>query len=113
MVCGAERHVEKEAEKLSGRRESGGEQRLAVVTIAKKMGHAATHETPFARHELTPLAIHHQLQLTLFDYVFLVRIGMNVLSAGPCLHPAEFNENIALKLIRTFVDVCENEGLAV
>jgi hypothetical protein len=56
MVCRAERHVEEEAQKLSGRRESGGEQRLAVVTVAKKMGHAALNETFFARHEHTPLS---------------------------------------------------------
>ena len=36
-----------------------------------------------------------------------------MLPAGPCLHSADFNEDIALKLIRTFVDVCENERLAV
>src|SRR6266487_963477 len=113
MVCRVERHVEEEAKKLSGWRESGGEQRLALVTVAKKMGHAALHETPFTRREHAPLAIHHQLQLTLFDDEFLLRVGMKVLPAGPCLHSADFNENIALKLTRTFVDVCENERPAV
>lgn len=113
MVCRVERHVEEEAKKLSGWRESGGEQRLGLVTVAKKMGHAALHETPFTRREHAPLAIHHQLQLSLFDDEFLVRVGMKVLPAGTCLHSADFNENIALKLTRTFVDVCENERLAV
>jgi hypothetical protein len=113
MVCRVERHVEEEAKKLSGWRESGGEQRLGLVTVAKKMGHAALHETLSPGGEHAPLAIHHQLQLTLFDDEFLVRVGMKVLPAGTCLHSADFNENIALKLTRTFVDVCENERLAV
>jgi hypothetical protein len=113
MVCRVERHVEEEAKKLLGWRESGGEQRLALVTVAKKMGHASLHEKPFTRREHAPLAIHHQLQLALFDNEFLVSVGMKVLPAGPCLHSADFNENIALKHTRTFVDVCENERLAV
>ena len=103
MVCRVERHVEEEAKKLSGWREFGGEQRLALVTVAKKMGHAALYEKPFTRREHAPLAIHHQLQLTLFDDEFLVRVGMKVLPAGPGLHSADFNENIALKLTCAFV----------
>src|SRR6185369_5997354 len=38
---------------------------------------------------------------------------MKVLPSGPDLHSADFNENIALKLIRSFIDVCENKHLAV
>jgi hypothetical protein len=38
---------------------------------------------------------------------------VKVLPAGPGLHPADFKQNVALKLTRTIVDVGENERLAV
>jgi hypothetical protein len=77
------------------------------------MGHPLLHEIPLAGREHVPLAIHHQVQLTLFHDEFLVRVGMKVLPSGPRFHAADFNENIALKLMCSFVDVCENERLAV
>jgi hypothetical protein len=113
MVRRVQRHVEEEAKKLLGWCESGGEHRLALMTVAKEMGHASLHAKPFTWREHAPLAIHHELQLSRFDEKFLVCIGMKVLRAGPCLHSAGFNENIALKLTRTFVYMCENKCLAV
>src|ERR1700694_2064499 len=77
------------------------------------MGHAALNETLIPGDEQSPLAVHHHLQLTLSDGEFLVSFGMKVLPTSPSLHAAGFNEHIALKLSRTFVDVRENEGFAV
>jgi len=113
MVRRVQRHVEEEAKKLLGWREFGGEHRLALMTVAKEMGHSPLHAKPFTWGEQAPLAIRHELQLSPFNEKLLVCIGMEVLPAGACLHSAGFNENIALKLTRAFIDVCENECLAV
>jgi hypothetical protein len=113
MVCRVQRHVEEEAKELLGWRELGGEHRLAFMTVAKEMGYSPLHGKPLTRSEHAPLAIHHKLQLSRFDDELLVCIGMKMLPAGPCLHSAGFNENIALKLTRTFGYVRENECLTV
>jgi hypothetical protein len=65
MVCRVQRHVEEEAKKLLGWREFGGKHRLALMTVAKEMGHAPLHAKPFTWREHAPLAIHHELQLSL------------------------------------------------